>query len=176
MMRSPTISWRRLEPAGREASTVSETVAGWRINGVAEFREANAPTCLAYVIRCGPHWETLSCDITGFIGEEAVAVLVDRDATGTWTVNGAQSPVVSGCVDIDLAFSPITNLLPIRRLNLRTGEMARVRAAWLTYPELTLQALDQTYTRLASDRYLYESGDGAFRRELKVNDKGLVVD
>jgi hypothetical protein len=38
-----------------------------------------------------------------------------------------------GCLDIDLGFSPSTNLLPIRRLTLAVGEAATVRAAWLPF-------------------------------------------
>ena len=33
----------------------------------------------------------------------------------------------------------------------------------------------QSYTRIAAERYLYESGGGAFRRELTVDDRCLVV-
>lgn len=37
------------------------------------------------------------------------------------------------CVDIDLNFSPSTNLLPIRRFDLSVGASAIVRAAWLRF-------------------------------------------
>jgi hypothetical protein len=40
--------------------------------------------------------------------------------------NGAAVSAVEGCIDIDLKYSPSTNLLPIRRLNLAIGESAEV--------------------------------------------------
>jgi uncharacterized protein len=83
---------------------------------------------------------------------------------------------LNGCDDIDLGFSPATNLLPIRRLELAVGAKAAVRAAWIRFPELTIEVLDQVYTRLAEDRYLYESAGGSFRRELIVDDIGFVID
>jgi hypothetical protein len=85
-------------------------------------------------------------------------------------------PMVQGCIDVDLGFSPSTNLLPIRRLKLAMGARANVRAAWVRFPELTLEVLEQTYTRMAELTYLYESAGGEFKRELTVNSDGFVVD
>ena len=96
-------------------------------------------------------------------------------------MNGVDVPAVSGSEDIDLGFSPSTNLLPIRRLALKVGEHAAVRAAWVRFPELTLELLEQSYTRIASDCYRYESaggsdGGGAFQRDLKVDENGFVLE
>ena len=77
---------------------------------------------------------------------------------------------------VDLGFSPSTNLLPIRRLRLAVGATAPIRAAWVRFPELTTEVLEQTYTRLATDRYLCQSVAGRFRRELTVDTTGLVLD
>jgi hypothetical protein len=105
-----------------------------------------------------------------------VSLEVGRDSAGKWTVGGTPAAGLDGCDDIDLGFTPATNLLPIRRLRLAVGAKATVRAAWIRFPELTVEVLDQVYTRFAEDRYLYESGGGAFRRELIVDDIGFVVD
>ena len=74
---------------------------------------------------------------------------------------------------MDLGFSPSTNTLPIRRLRLELGESAKVAAVWLRWPELIVERLDQTYERLAPDRYRYLSG--RFSAELRVDDHGLVL-
>jgi hypothetical protein len=78
-------------------------------------------------------------------------------------------------VDIDLGFSPSTNLLPIRRLKLAVGEEAEVRAAWLSFPSLRFELLSQMYRREAERTYRYESGGGTFVRTLEVNAAGLVT-
>ena len=83
---------------------------------------------------------------------------------------------IQGAIDVDLGFTPSTNLLPIRRLNLQIGESREVRAAWVKFPDLTLEPLDQKYTRLQADKYLYESAGGKFRRELTVDDYGFVLE
>jgi uncharacterized protein len=54
--------------------------------------------------------------------------------------------------------------------------IANVCAAWVRFPELTIEPLEQRYTRLAAHRYLYESTGGTFRRELTVDDHGFVID
>ena len=85
---------------------------------------------------------------------------------------------MEGCVDLDLAFSPATNLLTIRRLGLAVGDEAPVRAAWLRFPELRLEPLAQRYRRLAAERYGYEAvADGAaFGAELRVAPSGFVLE
>ena len=65
-----------------------------------------------------------------------------------WMVNGMDVAEVSGAEDIDLSFSPATNLLPIRRLALKVGDSATISAAWVRFPEFRLELLEQTYTRL----------------------------
>jgi hypothetical protein len=78
-------------------------------------------------------------------------------------------------VDIDLGFSPSTNLLPIRRLALNVGEEAEVRAAWLPFPSLVFEVLPQVYRREGERTYRYESRGGAFVRVLEVNAVGFVT-
>ena len=82
---------------------------------------------------------------------------------------------MTGCIDLDLNFSPLTNTLPIRRLNLEVGEEAHVRAAWLRFPSFKLEPLEQVYRRFKSSQYQYESAGGSFVSELEVEKAGLVI-
>jgi hypothetical protein len=100
-------------------------------------------------------------------------LLVDGDRR--WWLNGVSQPAVEGCVDLDLNFSPSTNLLPIRRLGLGVGEEAEVRAAWLLFPSFKLELLSQVYTRLDDFTYRYSSRGGEFVADLTVNECGLVT-
>jgi uncharacterized protein len=75
---------------------------------------------------------------------------------------------------VDLAVTPATNTLPIRRLDLQIGHSASVTAAWIRFPELEIQPLSQRYTRLAKNTYRYESDPG-FSTEIRVDDLGLVT-
>lgn len=124
---------------------------------------------------CGPEWQTLSGTVSGRIGRERIGVEVAVDPTGRWRLDGRERPEVAGCIDLDLNFSPSTNLLPIRRLDLPVGGEAPIRAAWLRFPDFTLEPLEQVYRRLGDRTYRYESGGGRFAADLDVNDHGLVT-
>jgi hypothetical protein len=101
-----------------------------------------------------------------------VRIQVDRGRR--WSLNGRLAREVEGCDDVDLNFSPSTNALPIRRLRLKVGGEARVRSAWLRFPQFTLEPLDQVYRRVSATRYAYRSSTG-FRATLDVNRFGLVT-
>ena len=76
---------------------------------------------------------------------------------------------------MDLGFSPSTNLLPIRRLRLGTGETAEVTAAWVEFPSFKVKPLKQSYSRFEQNTFHYESAGGRFQRDLVVNREGFVM-
>ena len=169
-----SILWRRLDQPGHEIARLVTQREFWRLFGTAIFVDEQ-PCCLHYAITCGANWQTRGVSISGWVGETTVHVAIAIDAQQRWWLNGVEQPQVAGCLDIDLSFSPVTNLLPIRRLALANGQSAPVTAAWLRFPGFTLEALDQRYRRLAEGVYAYESAGGAFRAELQVNDNGFVT-
>jgi hypothetical protein len=171
-----TVLWKRHDLPGHEVCRLVSHPSGWRIAGVTVlFSEGQA--CRAeYAIECDPQWVTRSANVEAWIGERTVRAAIARDAEGQWIYNGQPCDAVTGCVDVDLNFSPSTNLLPIRRLSLDIGASARVRAAWLRFPSFTLEPLEQTYLRLSENRYRYESAGGTFVAQVNVDDAGLVVD
>jgi hypothetical protein len=114
--------------------------------------------------------------VKGWLGEESVDIWIKTDPGGRWWLNEMGQPEVAGCTDIDLNFSPSTNLLPIRRLGLAVGEAADVNAAWLRFPSFMPERLPQQYRRLDENTYRYESAGGGFAAELKVDSSGFVVD
>ncbi len=169
------IVWRRIDKPGHEYCRLQELETGARLTGVAILTNDSTPHCVEYEIHCDPTWRTLRCRLA----ENSTSVRTDweiRREGNLWMMNGVEVPAVAGCEDIDLGFSPATNLLPIRRLGLKTGESAAVNAAWVKFPEFTLELLAQTYTRVTDDTYRYESADGKFRRQLKVDENGFVLD
>ena len=170
------IVWKRLDLPGHEAATVSLLRNRWNLSGVALFVFEGEPCRLDYEIECDSGWTTRDARIAGQVGELPVSLVIARTPEGEWLANDVPQPAVFGCHDIDLGFSPSTNLLPIHRLKLRIGESAEVRAAWTRFPEFTMELLEQRYTRLAESTYLYESAGGTFKRELTVNADGFVID
>jgi hypothetical protein len=171
-----TILWQRLDLPGHEIATIARHGDGWLLSGVAIVVDAGRPCRVAYEIECDSNWTTRSCALRGSIGASDVHLELERRADAQWTVNAEVVAALRGCDDVDLGFSPVTNLLPIRRLALAIGARADVRAAWVRFPELTVEVLEQSYARIDGSRYHYESAGGAFQRELTVDAFGCVVE
>ncbi len=174
-MGDQAILWRRLDRPGHESARLSFLEPDWHLMGTAVFLHEQQPCRLDYGIICDSKWQTISGRVSGWVGDQLIQVDLSADAARRWRLNGIECPAVSGCIDLDLNFSPSTNLLPIRRLNLTVGQAAEVRAAWLRFPSFTLEPLPQTYRRLEAATYRYESGSGAFVRDLSVNTAGFVT-
>jgi hypothetical protein len=173
-MTSDVILWRRLDRIGCESARLLTLGEFFRLEGTAVFLEAESPCRLDYSVICDRDWTTLRGEVSGWVGGEEVEIRIERDADGRFRLNGNERPEVEGCADLDLNFSPSTNLLPIRRLGLQVGEEGGVTAAWLRFPSFDLVPLAQTYRRLGPSTYFYAS-EGGFTAELEVNASGLVV-
>jgi len=149
--------WRRLDVPGREDARVERTDGGWHLTGELDVEEAGVVARLHYTIDCDPQWRTRSATIEGAAGGDPFRLVLASDAAGQWTRDGIPAPEIEGALDVDLGFTPATNTLPIRRLALEVGENAPVLSAWLRFPELRLERLEQTYTRETELSFRYEA-------------------
>lgn len=170
-----TVLWRRLDLPGHEIAYLRRHEQGWALSGTAIFTHEQQPCKLDYVIYCDESWHTIAANVTGQVSNREVDLSVAANEKNQWRVNGSECKAVSGCIDVDLGFSASTNLLPIRRLALEVGDEAEVRAAWLPFPSLSLQPLEQLYRREARTKYRYESRGGRFVRSLDVDSEGFIT-
>lgn len=169
------ILWKWLDGSGHECAHLSRRNGSWRIVGTALLVHEERPCQLTYRLTCGASWQTRTARVVGRLGDARVAVDIERDNAGGWLLNGQKCPDVVGCMDIDLNFSPVTNLLPIRRLALSVGQAADVRAAWLRFPSFSLEPLDQIYRRIGEYLYRYEAVASGFTADLTTNAAGFVT-
>ena len=171
-----TLLWQRRRGTGLERFELIHEADGWVLRGTILALEEQGPAQANYEIFCDAAWHTrqaiVSCRGAG--GDRSLRVDVEE---GHWYEDGKEREAVRGCIDIDLSWTPSTNTLPIRRLGLAVGERSGpVTAAWVRFPELTIETLPQEYERLAERRYRYSSRGGAFTAELEVDEEGVVVD
>lgn len=180
------IEWQREDGMGGEEFHLFEfdDAIHWMLNGSVVLKLDGTARWVRYMVGCDANWHTQIAyvalakhlrDLERFPQVKSLIAL-SVDENNTWSVGERERSDLHGCLDIDLGFTPSTNTLPIRRLNLAVGESADVTAAWVRFPELSVQPLRQRYTRTAADRYRYESLDSGFTAELTVDDLGLVVD
>jgi hypothetical protein len=110
------------------------------------------------------------------------------DASGTWhastdTSGDVDLPDPDGdarslaeAVDCDLAFSPLTNTMPLLRDGLVDGGEARDYAmAWVSLPDLAVHRSEQRYEPLGEGAVRFVSRDDDFTAKLEFDGYGLVV-
>jgi uncharacterized protein len=171
------ILWRRLDVAGHESATLVATGDGPRLSGAAVFAEDGVPSHACYEVRCDPGWKTRAARVVGWHGTHPIDLTIEADGAGSWWVNGASQPAVRGTLDLDLAITPSTNTLSLRRLRIPVGGREEVAAAWLDWPKPQLQRLVQRYHRLDQHRFEYEAdlASGLFRGTIEVGAAALVT-
>jgi hypothetical protein len=171
------VAWRGLEAfPSLESCRLRRAGLGVReLSGAVAHREGSAESLVVYTVLTDSRWRSRKVHIRLTTPSEQRWLSLEFDTKlHTVLVEGNDRPDLAGCIDVDLEFSPSTNTLPIRRLNPPVGASTAVRAAWVRFPTLTVEPLDQTYTRLAKRTYRYQSG--GFGAELEVDEEGLVID
>jgi hypothetical protein len=174
MNSSKTILWRRLDTPGHDACRLDETSSGWTLTGSVAGRENDVAANLQYEVRCDRQWRAERGHVHGWIGSQHIDYTVEI-MKGLWTLNGAAVSGLDGCVDLDLTFTPATNLFQIQRAGLMVGEGAEVPAAWLDPLGGSLTRLLQRYVRVAEGTYWYEAPGSGYRGSLEVDGRGFIV-
>lgn len=170
-----TAHWRALDREGEDTCRLFRAEHGWILIGHARFRDEAGFAALDYVVRCDEGWYTLSADVTGLHEGREVNLRFSREH-GRWRMNGRVQPQVDVASDIDLSFTPATNLMPLRRLASSDISELPLRAAWLRYPEERLGPLDQTYGKTGSyELVAYSAQQTGYSTQLCVDQCGFVT-
>jgi len=173
-MNAASILWTRLDTPGHDACSLTEIDSGWRLDGSAVFVHEGVPARLTYSLRCDASWRTQRGEVIGSIGTEPMDFNISRSAEGIWTRNGTIVPGLQGCVDLDLGFTPATNLFQLRRLALTEGQAADAPVAWLDVSSGALDLLFQRYERRSKLTYWYEAPRFGYAALLDVSPLGFV--
>jgi len=169
-----TILWHERQDLSTEYCAITSHDGGVRFAGIVLQPVENRPLQVRYTVEVDEQWRTRDVEIQTETLDAATHLHLTADGDGTWRRDGVMVPDLVGCLDVDLGITPATNTLPIRRLGLRLGEGAEIAAAWVRFPDLSVQRQQQHYDRLTDDRYRYQAGD--FTAELVVDPDGIVQD
>jgi Uncharacterized protein conserved in bacteria len=91
-------------------------------------------------------------------------------------IDAERAPELDGALDCDLAFSPLTNLMPVRRSALHVEQGAHDFAmAWVSVPDLAVHRSPQRYEHVRPGVVRFVSLDSDFTAELELDSDGLVV-
>jgi hypothetical protein len=171
------LCWRRiLDNGSLEFATAHSSSQGIELTGTIVAIHQNVPLEARYRIECDPEWRTRTVSIEQKLGLQHSTLSLSVDATGKW--HAALAGLVdqlTGCTDVDLELSPITNSLPINRLKLAIGERQEISAAWIRFPSLQLVCSRQSYERVSSQTYRYCSLQSGFTADIDVDEAGLAI-
>jgi hypothetical protein len=160
------IAWAGLEEWLAEACEL-ELAANGLVAAGTQIGADPHPYRAAYELDARGDWITrrLRVEVPG-VG----ALELRHDGAGHWEGR----PELDGAHDCDLAYSPLTNLMPIRRhaLHERAGAVEFVMA-WVSLPDLAVHRSEQRYEHLRPGLVRFSSGD--FAADLEVDAAGLVL-
>lgn len=185
--RTPTLarmlSWAGVDARWLEAARVVLGERSLRATGsvVSAPRDDGEPYAASY---------SLSTDEVGAVarltvrtiraqGEEHVTL--SRSEEGIWLVDhgvGVVRTDFDGALDADLAFSPLFNALPVRRLGLHRAAVERdLPMVFVALPSLEVCLVRQNYrTVLVADPAVVCFASGSVEADLTVDTDGLVLE
>src|SRR5689334_19518726 len=168
-------AWRHHEARdGFEVAFVHPHEGGYRVEGATNAVEDGEAWVVRYAIDLAADWSTRSARLEGRSARGRHALRLDADGSGRWRIDGAAAPLLDGCLDVDLESSALTNALPVHRLGLERGQHAQAPAAYVRALDLTVERLEQRYTRVDDDagrqRYHYCAPAFAYECRLAYDD------
>jgi hypothetical protein len=190
------LMWQRVGAAGAEQTLLNDA-SGLHARGI-QLAGAPVPYSCRYELYTDDQWATVrfeaAVDGPGFLR----TVRMER-AAGRWRVTaseqgdldvalqaaghpraglpGIEEPDrLADAQDIDLALSPLTNTLPIRRLGLlsaKVGTSHELGIAFVVLPSLEVVHSRQTYIVAGEGQVAYRSG--TFEADIAIDGEGYVT-
>jgi uncharacterized protein len=169
------LAWSGVEEWLAEHARVELTSDGLLARGV-QLGAAPEPYRLDYHLDVPHGWITRRLEVEASGHGWRRAIVLERDFAGAWTVDGRRDAELDGALDCDLAFSPLTNAMPILRHGLHEGGGSHDFAmAWVSVPDLQVHRSLQRYEHVRPGVVRYVAVDGDFTAELELDADGLVV-
>jgi hypothetical protein len=169
--------WQWCEGPGLEHCTATASADGIDLAGAIVADWEGRTLALQYALHCDAAWRFVRGKVRASIGGDERQVAIEHLlSSGEWRVDGRDEPALSGCEDIDLMGSPITNTLPVRRLQLAADAPQEFDVAWIVLPSLQVQRSRQEYLRVDTQRVRYRSIESGFTATLRLDDDGFVID
>jgi hypothetical protein len=184
--------WAREGPFGTELAEVTHEAGTLAAMGIA-IGTAPVPYRLDYHLATVEGYVTARLLVRARGSGWRRSLDLQRAASGAWSCTaeaeggldlsapGGDLAEVAGGLDCDLAFSPLTNSMPVLRHRLdEGGGPVEFLMAWVSVPDLAVRPSRQRYTFVRREDGLrivrFESLDSAFVAEVGFDDDGLVLD
>lgn len=149
-----TITWRAEGGDGLEGTRLLLGSGGFRAIGRMIRSNADGEFTASYRLVVGEDGAVARLSVTSATAERERHLTVNRTEDGFWlldTGTGGSRAEFGGAVDIDLAYSPMFNTLPIRRLGLhrKVGER-ELPTLFVSLPVLEVSLVTQHYRTVST--------------------------
>lgn len=183
--------WRDWDGPRTEAAQIALDAGGLHAVGV-QLGAEPVPYRLDYRIDAGEEWVTRTLELEAGGEGWARRLTLARGQDGIWRADAEGSgetdlPEPGGsldgleeALDCDLGYSPLTNMMPVRRHRLEEGGERDFVMAWVEVPALAVHVSAQRYEHVRAgpdgavvrfiDRGLFEG----FTAELELDRDGIV--
>lgn len=165
---------------GFEVVFLRTTTDGHRLEGHSTGVEGGQPWAVEYAIVVDTDWVTREARVRARSVNGLRELYLERAGPGGWLVDGAPAPQLSGCPDVDLEASALTNALPVRRLRLGVGYGAEAPAVFVRTSDLAVERLEQRYLRVDDDNghqsYDYTAPRFGYTGRLRYDPSGLPLE
>lgn len=162
-----------------EVAHFSQRDDGLQVTGCTTAVENHHAWIVDYDLRLDATWRTRAARVSARSAGASGSVILETDGLGRWNVDGAPSPELDGCLNVDLESSALTNAFPVHRLALPVGDRAAAPAA-LVRCDLSIKRLEQDYRRLDADdahhRFEYRAPGFGFACLPVYDTAGLVLE
>ena len=175
------VAWEWVQGAGLEHCAIVSSPRGVEMTGVVVADWEGRTLAVHYHLQCDAGWHLVRALVRAAHGGERSERTIEQASSQSWRIDGADAPELAGCEDIDLMATPLTNTLPVKRLQLAAGQPREFDVAWVRLPDLRVLRARQQYTRLDTDagaarQVRYRSVDSGFTADLALDSDGLVID
>jgi hypothetical protein len=186
------VIWRGLDAWRSEVASIDLRADGITASGT-QIGFAPMAYRLDYLLDASSGFVTRRLEVTAEGRGWSRTLDLRREATGAWTARahahgdvdlpdpGGDVGTFADALDCDLGFSPLTNLMPIRRSRLHEREgAADFLMAWVSVPDLSVVASAQRYEHVrATDdgsivRYVDRGLFPGFTADLRLDPSGVV--
>jgi hypothetical protein len=162
------LAWQGVEEWLAEHAQVDVLDDGVFATGV-QLGVEPEPYRLDYLLDVPSGWITRRLEVEASGAGWRRSLSLEHDGRGGWTADGEPVADVDGALDCDLAFSPLTNLMPVRAAGCTRAPAAGLRRVRVSVPDLRLQCPAPARARAPALQRGLSPPDGDFTADLDLH-------
>jgi hypothetical protein len=119
-------------------------------------------------------WRVKGFQLDAIVGARRSHYQYITNGVGQWYDKEAKQQF-SGCYDMDITFTPLTNTLPINRLDWANQPSQQIKVLYVDVMEGQIRIDDQTYTKVNDTLFKFQNDGGRFTALIETDKSGLVT-